>query len=507
MSSIRSRTAALVAGSTLVLLAMGGGVLLVVIRAALTAQFDDALAARAEALRSLTRSDGTEVEMDFAGESMPRFARNARTGSREAVEYFVAWVQEADAWRVLERSDSLRGQDWPGEPAAGPAVGTRDAALPDGVAGRVVVVEFAPTAEQDDEPERSEKSNHEKARDDRGGDSIPIPRARVLVAMARAPLDRTLVAVGWSVAGVGGALAMSSLLVVRWAVGRGLRPLSEMSRKVRALGPDSLTERFDAGPLPAELRPIAEQLSALLTRLDEAFQRERRFSAAASHELRTPIAELRMLLEVARSRPRTGEEWHDTGGRALGVLDRAQTLCETLLRLSRAERAAGGPPADARAEVEGVLADAVTRVVNLHGGDARRVQTRCEAGLRAWVDPSALDAVLTGLLDNALTHGAATPDDPVRVLARADGGRVRIDITNAAPGISKDDLDRFFEPFWRKEASRHDQRRFGLGLAVARAIARAQGGEVRAGMAGSGRVSLVVEVCAEGSPIGADRAA
>ncbi|MBL9030243.1 MAG: GHKL domain-containing protein [Phycisphaerae bacterium] len=481
MMSIRSRTAALVAGSILVLLLLGGGALLVVIRAALTAQFDDALAARAEALRSLTRFDGTKVEMDFAGEAMPRFVRSGpRASGAEGSEFFVAWVQSEGAWRVLERSESLGNVEWPGEPLRDAAPGGRDLDLPGGTLGRGVVVEFIAIAEHDEEGERAvEGVVAPKAATAAGAAQTP-PRIRLLVALSRGPLDRTLAIVGWSIGGVGVTLALASVGLVRWGVGRGLMPLSDLSRKVQALGPESLSTRLESRELPNELRPIADQLSALLARLDEAFNREKRFSAAASHELRTPIAELRMLLEVARSRPRTNEEWHDTSGRALGVLDRTQSLCETLLRLSRAGTADALSDSQGRAEVNPILAEQADRILSVHGGDVRRLRVESGEDVVARIDATSLASIIGNLFDNALRHGDATPDDPVIVRARSGTGFVRIEVRNSAPALTGDDRAHLFEPFWRKDASRQDRHGFGLGLAVARTLARAGGGDITA---------------------------
>ncbi|MBY0309225.1 MAG: hypothetical protein K2Q09_10825, partial [Phycisphaerales bacterium] len=420
MTSIRRRTAALVALSMAVLLVVGGVVLFVVLRRAMTAQFDEALRARAAALQSLTRFDGSKVEMDFAGEAMPRFARTLT--QRTDAEFFVVWVRDRDGardWRPIERSESLHDDGWPGAVLRDGAAGVRDLPLPGGGAGRAVLVEFAVTTERDEEGEHRAESPVEPKTAGPRTTSAPSPAVRLLVALPRAPLDRTLALIAWCIAGVGGALALASIAASRWAVGRGLVPLSDLSRRVQALGPDTLGTRFDAAGLPAELRPIAQQLSALLARLEEAFEREKRFSAAASHELRTPIAELRLLLEVARRQPRTIEQWSGTADTALGVLARAQSLCETLLRLSRAGAEHAARDAHARTEVAPLLAEEAARAVAMHGGDARLLRIECEAGLSAGIDGAALASVLSNLLDNALRHGAATPESPVHVQARA----------------------------------------------------------------------------------------
>ncbi|MFN7020018.1 MAG: sensor histidine kinase [Phycisphaerales bacterium] len=474
MTSIRRRTAILVVLSMAVLLVIGGVVLLVVLRRAMTAQFDDALVARAAALQSLTRFDGTKVEMDFAGEAMPRYARRA------GAEFFVAWLRAGSGWLALERSESLREDPWPPAALRDDSVGIRDVILPGGALGRAVLIEFVAPREHDEGSERRGEAPIDTAPTSPALDPLSAPAVRLLVALPRAPLDRTISLVGWCIAGVGGALLLASIAASRWAVGRGLVPLGDLSRRVQTLGPDTLGARFEPAGLPAELRPIAEQLTGLLARLEEAFEREKRFSAAASHELRTPIAELRMLLEVAASQPRTSEEWSRTTDTALGVLARAQALCETLLRLSRAGAAHAAPTAQTRAEVGPILAEQAARALSMHGNDARRLRVECGDDVVARVDDTTLASIVGNLLDNALRHGQATPDDPVIVRTRSMAGFVRIEVRNAAPSLTDDDPAHLFEPFWRKDASRHDQHGFGLGLTVARTLARAGGGDITA---------------------------
>ncbi len=472
MISIRRRVAFLVVLSLTLLLVVGGEVLIVVFRQAMTLQFDDALAARAAALQSLTRFDGTTVEMDFAGEAMPHYGRFAEA------EFFVAWVRDGRGWRELERSESLRAIEWPPSSLASDMLGVRDVRLPNDESGRVVVIEFIASREVDEDRDLHGVTSDAAAATGGIERDASAPDVRLLVALSRGTLDHTFAILNWCLAGVGGALALASVAASRWAVGRGLTPLRELSRRVQSLGPDTLGTRFDADPLPAELRPIAEQLNALLARLDEAFQREQRFSAAASHELRTPIAELRLLLEVAASRPRTDAEWSHTAETALAVLARAQSLCETLLRLARSTASSASTDPSVRGAVAAVLRDETDRVIALHRGDARCVRIECDPNLGARVDQATLRSILGNLLDNALRHGTATPDAPVVVQARRREGQIQIDITNPALDIRQDNLARLFEPFWQNDSSRSEQRGHGLGLAVARSLARSVGGDI-----------------------------
>ena len=196
MTSIRRRTAMLVALSMAVLLVVGGVVLLVVLRRAMTAQFDDALVARAAALQSLTRFDGTKVEMDFAGEAMPRYARRADA------EFFVAWVRAGSGWLALERSESLREGPWPPAAMRDDSVGIRDVILPGGSPGRAVLIEFVAPRELDEGSDRRGEAPTETAPASPALDPPSAHAVRLLVALPRAPLDRTLSLVGWCILAV-----------------------------------------------------------------------------------------------------------------------------------------------------------------------------------------------------------------------------------------------------------------------------------------------------------------
>jgi len=101
-------------------------------------------------------------------------------------------------------------------------------------------------------------------------------------------------------------------------------PLGDLSQRVQAISPDKLGTRLATVDLPIELRPVADQLNALLARLDEAFEREKRFTTPQAMNSAHRSPELRMLLEVAASRPRTSNEWSGTVDTAMAVLARAQ---------------------------------------------------------------------------------------------------------------------------------------------------------------------------------------
>jgi len=482
MTSIRGRTSLLVAASIAALLALGGVTLFAVVRTALTRQFDDGLAARAAALQSLTRSDAGSVEIDIAGEVLPRYQPGAEA------EFFVAWTRREHGWRELERSESLRGAAWHDIP---PEPGTGDQPLPDGRPGRAVTVEFVPISEHEgaDESDARPGALREPAPSPQSPDGAPA--VRILAAQSRAPLDRSLWAIGLSTGGVGIALVLASLGASRWAVRRGTRPLESLSARVATLGPDTLDQRLAPDRLPIELAPFAERLNDLLARLGDAFARERRFTSAASHELRTPIAELRMLLEVGLTRARSPGQWEETARDGLGVLDRAQRLTVALLRLSRAT-APIDEHRDAPADLAAILRRQAARAPELGGHDPALLSVSAPATMPARIDPALAAAIIGNLIDNALRHGDVRPDRPVRCVASREGDAASVVIINHAPTLTHADLPMLFEPFWRKDAARGATGGFGLGLAVGRALAESTGSSLEGAIDSENNLSVTL---------------
>lgn len=483
MTSIRGRTSMLVAICMTLLLALGGVALFVVLRATLTRQFNNNLLAQATALRSLTRTDEGAIEMEINGDDLPQYKPGPKA------EYFVAWVRDGKAWTLLERSDSLSGaHNWASNAVK---VGTEDRKLPDGRAGRALTIEFVPTAEQEREAAPHDGSATTPV--------APAPTVRLLVAQSREPLDEALAAISVSVVGVGIVLVLAGVAATSWAVRRSTRPLMELSRDVASLGPTTLHRRLQVHHLPSELATVSLRLNDLLSRLDEAFARERRFSSAASHELRTPIAELRMLLEVGLTQPRSAAEWTRSAHEALGVLDRAQRLSEALLRLSRAD-AAKSHDAGAQADLADVLRAQAALALAHHAVDPALIALDMRAALPACIDRTIAMSIIGNLLDNALRHGEVTADDPVRAIAALRDGQVCVTIANRATTLTADNIVNLFEPFWQQDAARQAQHGFGLGLAVGRALAESANGHLNATLRADWlEVTLCVPVVADDS--------
>ena len=252
-------------------------------------------------------------------------------------------------------------------------------------------------------------------------------------------------------------------------------PVEKLTLAARALGAGDLSTRArvcargEVGELARAFDDMAERLEALV-------RGEKELLANVSHEVRTPLARMRVALELAaegdqeRARRFLGEIGAD-----LDALDR---LVEDVLSTARLDLAAGGNGQVRREPVDlaGVLSDAAARFSERWPG--RSLELERPGPLPPVTgDAALLRRLLENLLDNAAKYSA--PEAPVVLLARGEGGAAVLEVRDRGIGIAPEDLPRLFTPFFRTDRSRaRGTGGVGLGLALARRIARAHGGDV-----------------------------
>jgi two-component system, OmpR family, sensor kinase len=284
--------------------------------------------------------------------------------------------------------------------------------------------------------------------------------------------DETLAGLAASFA-VGGPIAVLLASLVGYLLASaGLRPVEAIRRRA---GEISLTHDGERLPLPAaqdEVRRLGETLNEMLDRLRRSFERERRFVADASHELRTPVAVIRAELDAALRAGGHDEQVREALVAALEECDHLAQLAEDLLVVARA--AEGELPmrretVEVRPLLEGVRARFGDRArehgrgLRVDGGD----------GLRLEADEFRLRQALGNLVDNALRHGAG--EIVLRARRGATDGAVELEVADHGPGFDPDLASQAFERFARGDAAR-TRGGTGLGLAIVRAIAEAHGG-------------------------------
>ncbi|MEU9228818.1 ATP-binding protein [Streptomyces massasporeus] len=268
---------------------------------------------------------------------------------------------------------------------------------------------------------------------------------------------------------IGFPLLLGVVAAVTWLVTRrALRPVEGIRREMAAITQsEDLARRVPEPDTHDEIARLASTTNETLAALETSVERQRRFVADASHELRSPIASLRTQLEVAAAHP----DLLDLDG-AVEDTVRLQRLAADLLLLARLD--AGERPNDARVDLAGLAREAAEGRTGVTV-DAERVEV---AGSRGQ-----LGRVLANLLDNAQRHARSA----VTVNVRREGDRAVVGVADDGDGVPEDDRERIFERFVRLDAARsRDDGGAGLGLAIARDVAVRHGGTLTAGRGPAG---------------------
>jgi two-component system OmpR family sensor kinase len=249
-----------------------------------------------------------------------------------------------------------------------------------------------------------------------------------------------------------------------------LAPVEAMRRRASEV---TLRQPDQRLPLPAardEIRRLGETLNEMLARLRDAFERESRFVADASHELRTPIAVIKTELEAALLVTGDRSPAHPSLVAASEECDRLIQLAEDLLVLTRA---ANGqlPVRPVPIAVSELLCGVRERFADRAARRGRVIRTAAAQDLRVCADPARLRQALGNLVENALRHGTGD----VSLAARRSGELVEIDVSDEGAGFPADIAARAFDRFSRGARARTGDG-VGLGLAIVAAIADAHGG-------------------------------
>ncbi|AZM55995.1 two-component sensor histidine kinase [Streptomyces sp. WAC 01529] len=274
-------------------------------------------------------------------------------------------------------------------------------------------------------------------------------------------------------------LALLGLAVIAFAfgyamAGRVLSPLGRITRTARRVAGTDLTRRIELDGPDDELKELSDTFDEMLDRLERAFTAQQRFVGNASHELRTPLAINRTLLEVHLSDPGAPPELHQLGKTLLATNERSEQLVEGLLLLARSDnQIVERKPVD--------LAEVADRAVDQVRGeaDAKGVEIRGERG-PAVVQGNGvlLERIALNLVQNAVRYNVAD-EGWVEVTTEAQHGQAVLVVSNTGPVVPAYEIDNLFEPFRRLRTERTgSDKGVGLGLSIARSVARAHGGRI-----------------------------
>jgi two-component system OmpR family sensor kinase len=266
-------------------------------------------------------------------------------------------------------------------------------------------------------------------------------------------------------------------LLSKWMLGRALRPVSRMTEDAAEWSETDLDRRFDLGEPYDEITRLGATLDNLLERIASSLRHEQWFTAELSHELRTPLARINAETELMLARERSPVEYRTALQDIHGNVGQMTRTVEALMAAARQESGLARMTSDVR--------DAVAATVDaarLTGTTLDVRATLPTEPVHVPVEPELVERMLQPLVENALRHGRRV----VEVEVAREGQVVSLDVVDDGPGVDDAEAEAIFEPGTRGSAAASRADGAGLGLSLARRLARSAGGDVTAVTNGSG---------------------
>jgi two-component system, OmpR family, sensor histidine kinase QseC len=288
-------------------------------------------------------------------------------------------------------------------------------------------------------------------------------------------------------------------LAVWWAVARGVRPLRQLGRSL-AQRPAGALQPVHVADAPAEMAPMIAALNGLFERIGALLETERRFTADAAHELRTPIAAIRAQAQVALAEADAGARHHALQ-QTLEGCDRATRLVEQLLTLARLEAQAAPP--NRHVDLGALVRECVAAIAphSLDKGQSLELDAADRCAVMG--DATLLEVLVRNLVDNAVRY--SPPAARIAVRVTRDAGGVTLGVEDSGAGMSDEQVQRLGERFFR--VAGHEAPGSGLGWSIVRRIAAAHGAPVAVQRSSAvGGLSVRVVFTASSEPDGAGAA-
>ncbi len=319
--------------------------------------------------------------------------------------------------------------------------------------------------------------------------AVPVVQAgrrygTVVSGVSLKPYDQTRRTALLGSLGLGVAVLVLVALAARWLLASSLRPVARMTRLAEEWSDRDLDRRFAVGGPRDELTELAATLDRLLDRLAASLRREQRFSAELSHELRTPLSRLTAETELALRRPRTPAEYRHALQLVLHDAKQLARTIDALVAAARHEatgtRGMSDALAVANAAAEAGAVVAADRAIAVH-------VVPPEHSIRLGVDAELAERVLQPVLENACRYGHTA----VSISIARHNGEVVYRVDDDGPGVDEEEAELIFEPGRRGTVGQKDTDGAGLGLALARRLARSVSGDVEVSPDQSGAAFLV----------------
>jgi heavy metal sensor kinase len=309
-------------------------------------------------------------------------------------------------------------------------------------------------------------------------DEPKYPAVSITAAVSLAATNAALRNLAFSLASLSLGVWLAGLVLSREVCRRALAPLTKMAAAARDVDTSELAQRLPSANTRDQLEALSVAFNSLLDRVQESYERQRRFTGDASHQLRTPLAAIIGQAEVALRRERSAEEYRQALAAIQQTSGQLSRIVESLLFLARAD-------ADAALPNRNLIDLATWLPEHLQSwSESNRFAdivfvVESEKSCAVKVHPVLLGELIKNLVDNACKYSA--PGTPITLRLRRTGRSICFDVEDQGPGLTESELARLFTPFFRSSDARRKQvDGVGLGLSIAKRLATSFGGELMA---------------------------
>ena len=460
MNSIRKELTVRLAIGLLVILVVASLLLGRVFNQRIQSDFDKSMLVKATVMAGLISREGRYVEIDFDSERMPEY---------EETEYFRVAIEGQGQVAESESLEELDFEELEYNPDR------YDAFAPifldeeiDERSVRSVFLSFKPRFDAEDQEEDPETPAE-------NADLYPIPdgiaredvRVGLWIARGYEEMDGLLTFIYASLVGVNVLALLGSVMVARMTIAKGLSPVEEINRQVRELNPSEKGNDVMLTHPPEELQPIVDALNDLLNRSWEALARERRFSSAVAHELRTPVAELRMACETGMKWPEDAESVRRLFSDNLEIAQHMERIVSHLLELTRCDNKTSVVVME-EVGIDELVSLCWKRSADVAASSELTLEKRIDPNTRVVSDRAKLEIILQNLVDNAVSYSVT--GSVVAIVSIHEDGSVTLSVENQTDNLEAIDMERLFDRFWRKDPSRSGDSHAGLGLSLVKAL-------------------------------------
>jgi signal transduction histidine kinase len=439
----------------------------------ISSEFDRAMTNKASLLITLISEDTEEIEFEFADEFMPEFS-----GAIDP-EYFQLWLNDD----VFERSQTLELFQVNTLPKLKIPLNTSsitNITLPDGRTGKMYFATFKPQIDSD-------------IREEFGISKEEFSKTQQPMSLAYAISNENLNQILWFVDIIFLITSITAIIAVKMivfnVVERGLRPLVKLNDELKQIDLNSQVSAISTDNLPDELISIATGINHFISENKVLYSREKRITSDIAHELKTPIAELLSLSEVAIKFPNEKQISDTYKDEVLGIAERLKNIVNGILLLQKSTQGVELKKNDV--DLENLL----QQIIDRENKSARDISLTCDVqSKRIQVSEIAIETVLSNLVSNAVYY---SPDDtPISIIVGpATDNKVKIIISNTSTHhYSEADLEQFFEPLWHKDNSRTSSQRYGLGLAIVKSYCDNIGASISIDMEPQEKIVFTIEL-------------